>query len=154
VHLVGFTTEIYHDARSHERQICNNQVHAAHTLFPSSVSVFFSNLCLPSIRTPYYLHNFTEIAHAQRVPYSEQLLHIQHRLYVFGRLRGKNGRRSPTPRPASSSVFTHIFLNFISCFFGGDISKFRKIKGRKFVISEKLILTVDFSGGRGEHPDS
>jgi hypothetical protein len=96
------------------------------------------------------LPNLTEIAHTQRVPYSEQLLHIQHRLYVFGRLRKekKNGRHSPTPHPASFSFFTQKFSELYAFFGGGgNISKFSKIKGRKSVISEKLILTVDFFGG-------
>ena len=119
VHLVGFTTEIYDDARSHERQICNNQVHAAHTLFPSSVSVFFSNLCLPSIRTPYYIT-------VQKLPIHNVYL-IPNNNCISGIASmssaasggGKNGRRSPTPHPASFSVFTHIFLNFIPVFWRG-----------------------------------
>lgn len=93
------------------------------------------------------LHKFTEISHTQRVPYSVQLLHIQDRLYVFGHLRKKKmDAIPPTPHPASFTVFAQIFLNFIPVLGWGDISKFSETKGRKFVISEKLILTIDFYG--------
>ena len=80
------------------------------------VSVFLQCIFAPNSYS--FLPNLSETAHTQRVPYSKQLLHIQHRPYVFGRLRQEeNGRHSPTP--TFFSVFTHIFLNFFPVFWGG-----------------------------------
>ena len=78
------------------------------------------------------LPNLTEIAHTtQRVPYSEQLMHIQHRPYVFVSLRKeKIGRQSPTTHPASLSVFTQLFLSFV-LFYGGGCLKIQQMKRQK-----------------------
>jgi len=52
VHLVGFTIEIYHDARSHERQIClvsNSVASVAKVIFlPCSLAVYAVEYTLSS----------------------------------------------------------------------------------------------------------
>jgi hypothetical protein len=55
------------------------------------------------------LPNCTEIAHAQPVPFFKQLLHIQYRLHVFGRLRKQMDAAPPRPTPPFSRLLTTFF---------------------------------------------